>query len=396
MRSTWLRGSVRASGTVLVSGALLLAACGSDGSGEGGSVDDDAAESSAAPADPSSSSESEPSASPEEVDVEETQDLLDAAIEEGGLVIAMPTAAEAYQSVWDAWDERYPDITVHTISIGSTQMAGQIIQEAQANAMTIDVAMSGPDTISSVWDRGLAASEDWQSLNPEIDASKVMYDGHFLRTADQMFGWVYNTDLLEPDEVPQSWEELLEPQWHGQRLSIIAGGDLGLAAVVTTGAWDEEDVHQYSRDLVGQEPAVEARGAAIVNAVATGQLPLGNFPLTVVPQMLKDGAPIAVAPVSPLAVMPFGVLVTKDAPNPNAARLFVSWLASPEGAAALDAGGRGLATDCDASALGRVACDAGIEMVMVEGDEDMATFERVREITHQVLLDADVVPEDDE
>ena len=134
----------------------------------------------------------------------------------------------------------------------------------------------------------------------------------------------------------------------------------------------------------------------IANAVATGQLPLGNAPLTVVPEMQEEGAPIAAAPIGPLTVVPFGVFVTEGGPNPNAGRLFATWLAGPEGTEALKEGGRGLATDCEASELGRVVCDAGVELVVTETTEDIETSERAREIAHEILLDADLVPEDED
>lgn len=386
-RTPWSRPRTRLGSLLVV--ALFAAACGS-GDGTSGPEEPD-------PSDSEETAQQEPgTGSADESAADPLEELYAAAAEEGSVVVAIPSAAENYEHVWEAWEARFPDVTVSTISIASTQMAARMISEDQAGAMSMDVGMSRPDAIAAIWERDLAVSEDWQALNPDIPDDYIMFDGNFLRAHDFLYGWMYNTEVVDENDVPQTWEDLLDERWSEQKLSIIASGDLSLGAMLISGEWDEDDVRDYVTRLVAQNPAVEARGTPIANAVATGQVPLGNTPLTVLPLMREEGAPIAAAPVGPLLVVPFGVFVPEGGPNPNAGKLFAAWLAGPEGAEALKAGGRGLATDCEASELGQVICEAGIELVVTETTEDLKVSERAREIAHEILLDADLVPEDED
>ena len=50
----------------------------------------------------------------------------------------------------------------------------------------------------------------------DVPAKWLEMDGKVLDGRISIFGMVYNTNMLKKSEVPQSWEELLEPKWKGK------------------------------------------------------------------------------------------------------------------------------------------------------------------------------------
>ena len=48
-------------------------------------------------------------------------------------------------------------------------------------------------------------------------------------------------------------------------------------------------------------------------------------------RFIIKGAPVAIAPLGKVPGSKVGIALVKNAPHPNAARLFIDWLTSPEG-----------------------------------------------------------------
>ena len=61
--------------------------------------------------------------------------------------------------------------------------------------------------------------------------------------------------------------------------------------------------------------------------------------------------------------------------HPNAAKLFIAWLISPEGREAYRKTGMGLAVPCDASGTAQLLCDNGIPYIRITSIEDITEFD---------------------
>jgi len=89
------------------------------------------------------------------------------------------------------------------------------------------------------------------------------------------------------------------------------------------------------------KPDVRKGHVLLAELVAAGEVPVG---LTIynsnAESMKRRGGPIDWVPIAPVVARPQGIAVTKNAPHPHAALLYVDFVLSPEGQALYGAMGR--------------------------------------------------------
>src|SRR5262249_18263417 len=97
--------------------------------------------------------------------------------------------------------------------------------------------------------------------------------GHHQYVADRFAFFVagYNTNLVNPGDVPSSYEDLLQPKWNG-RLAIEATDVLWFAALVK--AMGEERGLAYFRRLAAMKPTIRNGHILAAQLVASGEIPL--------------------------------------------------------------------------------------------------------------------------
>jgi iron(III) transport system substrate-binding protein len=149
---------------------------------------------------------------------------------------------------------------------------------------------------------------------------------------------LYNTQLVPEAQAPRTWEDLLDPRWRG-RLGTWSSA-AGIAHLPK--AWGIERATDYVRRFAAQEPLLYASTFPLAQAVASGELAvaLGIFHTAQPP--IQQGAPIRVVALEPTTISTIYTYVARNTRQPNAAKLLVAWLMTPEGAKAYeDATARG-------------------------------------------------------
>ena len=143
---------------------------------------------------------------------------------------------------------------------------------------------------------------------------------------------VINTKLVRPEDEPKSFLDFLDPKWAGKKL--VAGQPkvswpLVFLHTMLPDTIDEKYLRALGKqDLmivanIRDESAVVGRGEARI-AVSTA--------LSYVDPLIREGAPLKALAMKEGAVIPSaGVSALKNAPHPNAARVFINWWLSPEG-----------------------------------------------------------------
>jgi len=140
----------------------------------------------------------------------------------------------------------------------------------------------------------------------------------------------YNTNLVKPEDAPKSFADLLDPKWKGR----IVKAHPGYSGTILTATY------QIARDLgwayfeqLAKQNVMQVQSSADPpKKLALGERAVmadGNeYNLF---QLRESGQPVAIVyPLegSPMIVGPNGVFA--DAPDPNAARLFQSYMFSVE------------------------------------------------------------------
>ena len=156
-------------------------------------------------------------------------------------------------------------------------------------------------------------------------------EGYFAVNCLTFAAMGYNTRLVKPKEAPTSFAELLDPKWKGKLVKAHPGysGTIVTATLAISHVlgWDyleklgKQQVLQVQSAVDPPRKIAQGERDVMVDGAEASAL-----------QLLANGAPIAL--IYPTEGTPAAVLngvVMQQAPHPNAARLFISFMFSPEG-----------------------------------------------------------------
>lgn len=261
-------------------------------------------------------------------------DLIAAAEEEGQVVwYTTMIVDQAVRPIVEAFEAKYPNINVEFTRAGSGETALKIINEGQAGRMMGDV-FDGTATFSNVMPAGL--------VEPYVPDSAAAYpdelkdsEGHWHALNYYFLTAAYNTDLVSPEEAPQTYEDLLDPRWQGQMVwsaepePVAAPGFIG-NILLTMG---EEAGMAYLDQLAEQD--ITNMGAA--QRVVLDRVILGDFPIGLmvfnhhVGISGAEGAPIEWIRMEPVVSSASLLGLIEGGPNPNAGKLLIDFILSEEG-----------------------------------------------------------------
>ena len=148
-------------------------------------------------------------------------------------------------------------------------------------------------------------------------------------------GWIevigYNTNLVKPEEAPKSYADLLDPKWQGKIVKAHPG--YSGAIMTATFVLARELGWSYFERLAQQKVLQVQSAADPPKKLLLGERAVmadGNdYNLLLLKDQGKPVEAVYATEGSPLIIVPSGVF--RNAPNPNAARLFQSFFFSAEG-----------------------------------------------------------------
>jgi len=236
-----------------------------------------------------------------------------------------------------SFSARFPAVSVRTVRVvAGTDVTARIVAEAQAGAPGADVATASAESAWVLNERGLLASADWAALGvPAV----LIAQPFALATAAVTHVIVYNTRAVAEGDAPRSWDDLLDPRWQG-RFGTWTGAH---PYTQLTALWGEARVDDYVARLARQKPMLFRSQFTLGQAVAAGEIDVGVAAYHTLLPLLAVGAPIRIVVPDPASASTVYSFMLRSTRSPHAARLFLAWLCSAEGAAAYeDATGRGI------------------------------------------------------
>jgi iron(III) transport system substrate-binding protein len=153
------------------------------------------------------------------------------------------------------------------------------------------------------------------------------------------FAVLINTNLVPPDQEPKSWQDFLDPKWQGKFLTddprAAGAGEVWFEATYTKfGRGFHEKFH-------AQKPVFSRIFAESERRLARGEYAI-YLPFNVSEYLSLKGLPVKVLiPDEGIPYLSFGAAMLKDAPHPNAARIFMNFLLDDEAQSRLATSGFG-------------------------------------------------------
>ena len=169
----------------------------------------------------------------------------------------------------------------------------------------------------------------------DIPAQFKDADGFWTGFAARARVLVYNTDLLEESELPESIFELTEPVWKGR---VAMGYPLfGTTATHVAALWaylGPDKTEEYLKALKANEIVIVDGNAVARDMVVKGRVPLAFTDTDDVNVAVQSGKPVKmIYPDSQgmgTLFIPNTVAMIKDCPHPEEAKILIDYLLSRE------------------------------------------------------------------
>jgi iron(III) transport system substrate-binding protein len=272
--------------------------------------------------------------------------LLAAAKKEGKLVVTGAPDVATRQKLPVAFKQRY-GIDMEYLP-EATSVTARMQSERAASQYTVDVVINGSDSVyGTMWPNG------WMDPIKPILVGPDVTDDSKWRTGKPWFGdprgdtvlrlfstashfLTLNADIVPPDQIPNG-DALLDPKWKGK----IAGFDPsvnGTGLATGSALYVSKGKDWVTKLYKGQNVTLTRDYQQGPDWVAHGAYPIGlAIGYNYLDPYMKSGIKFAqptLPDIQDYLGAGYGLLcLINKAPHPNAAKVFVNWMASKEGTA---------------------------------------------------------------
>jgi len=264
-------------------------------------------------------------------------EAVDGARKEGKLVLYTAMQPEDSTKLIEIYRSRYPFVDASFFRAGSAPLLNRILTESRAGRFLFDVVSGKVSDLLLLQKKGL--------LGKIVSSELTAYPEKF---KDKQGGWAdiynnyytiaYNTQRVRPSEAPTRWDDLLDPKWQDNKISLDPRAYDWYFGMIS--AWGNDKGVDFMRKLNQQNPAFRDGNVLIANLLAAGEVPIAITYAHLIDRLRARGAPVDWLALKPMVAAPISIAVPARPMNRNAASLFVDLVLSREGAEFLKSMGR--------------------------------------------------------
>jgi iron(III) transport system substrate-binding protein len=267
--------------------------------------------------------------------------LIEAARKEGKVALYSAFDLALSEKLARVFEATYPGIPVRVERSGAERIFQRIGQEQASRIRAVDLVLSTDAAHFVAWKRN-----DWlapyvpEDVARHFPADAIDADGTYVNLCASLSGIGYNTSLIKAEDAPRSFADLLDPKWKGR---LVKAHPAYSGTILTaTFAMARELGWSYFEKLAQQKVMQVQSASDPPKKLALGERAVqADGADAILLQLKEQGQPVEfvhAAEGSPVITTPGGIF--RGAPNPNAARLFQSFLCSVEGQRVLVDGNR--------------------------------------------------------
>jgi ABC-type Fe3+ transport system substrate-binding protein len=258
------------------------------------------------------------------------EQLYAAAKKEAALVLVGGGPAPPYEKFAHEFMQRYPGIAVTASGGPSNVHAEEIDKQMAARALRTDMAILQTVQDFERWKKAGALAPFKPDGFDKIDAGWKDADGAYVGVYVNGAVYAYNPQKVKPESVPRTALDFTRPEFKDGIITTYPHVDdvtLYLYAILT------EKYPDFLERLKPNALAFVRGHLGVSRAIAAGDKSLTFDAIAKdANDAARAGQPIAIAlsETEPMPVWAQIAGIFKDAPHPNAAKLFLSWYLQPE------------------------------------------------------------------
>jgi iron(III) transport system substrate-binding protein len=272
--------------------------------------------------------------------------LVEAAKQEGTVVVSGPPTPEVRTQLGAAFKNRF-GIELEYLGGRTSELMARLKVERAAGQYTVDAMVAGAQSAyTDAYPEKMLARIPPVLIHPDAtDPTKWIKGSHWYMDPEQQYilrisnyaslSLTTNTQFVRAEDIT-GFRDLLKPEYRG-KISVydpIRPGTGWNTANYLLRTLGEDYVKALYQD---QQPGVSNDNRVLADWMARGRYPISlGLGTDEIERLRKDGFPIVArrdfADAAGIVTAGFGLVMLLDpAPHPNAAKLFVNWMAMKEG-----------------------------------------------------------------
>lgn len=237
--------------------------------------------------------------------------------------------SESYKTLFEKFQNE-TGIKAEILSMSSGEVLSKL--RAEGGTPSADVWFGGGiDAFMSAKDDGLLEQVNFKA-SKDLEPKFKDKDNYYFSKGITVVGFLINNDAVKEEnlEVPQSWDDIVKPEYKDKVVMsnpAISGTNYAVvnALLQVKGGWD------FLEKLNGSIAYYGKRGSDPKNKVMAGEFPIGiSYIDGTIEAILEENNLSVVYPTDGLPWVPEGVAVFKNSENVDEAKMFIEWLFSSD------------------------------------------------------------------
>ena len=254
---------------------------------------------------------------------------IEAGKKEGKVVVYGSVVPQAMEGLHQAFKKKY-GIDVEYWRGSSTQVSERALTEWRAGRPGFDVAEGN---------RGVQLIMKAEGLfSKYVPLASEKFPAHFKEKDGLITPWrvlpisiLYNTEMVKPNDIPKTLDELLSPKWTGK----ISIPDPTRHTTTAQFLWNLRRPEfkgdkwlDYVKALAKQNPILVESLAPVTTTIIKGEAQVG---VTYIKYIKQYKGPVTYVPMDKYLTDPNYLSLSAKAAHANAAKLYIDFACTPEG-----------------------------------------------------------------
>jgi iron(III) transport system substrate-binding protein len=252
----------------------------------------------------------------------------EAAKAEGKVVFYSSINTPQLKALADAFAKRYPQIKLSLYRASGDRVIQRIVTEGYAGNFEADVFSASGFKIQVAKEKGLTAKFVSDQSAFYVDGFKDP-DGQWTNLHSLPNTMAYNTKLVPAREAPKNYQDLLQLKWKGK---IGVNPRDPEWYVNLQRRMGKETAKEFLKKLATRNPGLHESHSLLAQLLAAGEYDVAANSYTIRIALDKEkGAPTQWVFDEPVITYLHPIALAKNAPHPNAGKLFINFVLSREG-----------------------------------------------------------------